>query len=958
MKKSLLTSLLTVCCLLASANIRQPIENFYKNDYGMGAQNRDIAQQHNGLMYFANMNGLLEYDGHQWQSYLIPEYAYGNNYHCLCIDDKGNIYVGAYNEFGVFRSSETGLQPYESLSDNFRKNGRDFAEIWHINQLGESIVFQTNSELIIYENGQLRLVDLPHIIHHSTVIDGTLYLVSTTEGISILDNDDILPLKGCESLRGTGIIAIDCMNDKSLLIVTETGKLYRYDKGELEPFCTHLTAQMENCQAYCAKLDGNVLAIGTVQDGVFILQLQQNTVTHINAASGLQNNTVLSLEFDTEGNLWLGLDRGIDFVKINSPFRRLFAQNNPYGGGYCAIKKGEKLYLGTNQGLFVTNYTNGDIGDIQAVQGVQNMIYNLREIDGRIFCCAHKGLYEVIGNTAVKISDTEGVWTLQKWQKNPEYLIGGCYTGFFIMEKNGSSWKLRNTVSGFVESSRVFEQDLKGDIWMSHGLRGVYRLHLSDDLRSVEKYDFYGTNKGFPNNEHITVYKISDEIIFAAENGINRYNERTDQMELYKSLNDELLGDGLYYYLNQESFGRLWYVKGNKIGYAERQNNMRFYSDTAQCFSIPETLIYEYFNLTRLDENNVLISNEEGFTKVNLETLKNTNSHELYIRQVRSIDTDSILVRQYEKNGDSAQPLKIEYKLNSLRFVFGSSSFADQRNPQILYATRLLGCEDNWSNPSNAQEREYTNLHEGVYTFQIKTVNRDGSSNFTELTFSILPPWYRSIWAYILYGLIGILTIFALIHYIHYKEQKIKRQKELEIEEQRRLHQSETAEKEKEITMLKNEQLAADLTNKSKELASSTMNLIRKNEILIDIKNELDKILKSMPDGEEGRNTGKKLNKVIHTINENIEHDDDWMKFEQNFDSIHQDFMKRLGETYKGLTISDKKLCAYLKMNLVSKDIAPLLNISVRGVEIGRYRLRKKLGLDRDTNLTEFLQNF
>ncbi|MBO4370525.1 MAG: hypothetical protein J5808_04080 [Paludibacteraceae bacterium] len=958
MKKHLLTLLVALSATCLWAGIRQPIENFYKADYNFGAQNRDIAQQHNGLMYFANMNGLLEYDGHQWTKYKIPEYAYGNSYHCLHIDDKGNIYIGAYNEFGVYKCTPSGLSPYESLSAGYREKGRDFAEIWHINQLGNAIIFQTNSELVVYENNELRIIDLPHIIHFTTVIDGTLYLVNSNDGIYILSGDEIKPLSGCETMKNMNIIAIEQLLDKSLLIVTENNGLFRFDKGTIEPYATLLTSQIKNSQISCAKVDGDILALGTVQDGVYILQLKKNEITHINAATGLQNNTILSIAFDIEGNLWLGLDRGIDFVKINSPFRKLFALNNPYGSGFCSIKQGDNLYLGTNQGLFVTHYKQGDIDELKQVSGIHQNIYNLREIDGKILCCSHKGLFEINGDKAVKIADVEGVWTIQKYQRNPNYLIGGSYTGFFIMERNGSSWKFRNIVEGFVESSRVFEQDMNGDVWMSHGLRGVYRLKLSEDMKRVEKYDFFGTNKGFPTNEYNTVYKVSDEIIFASENGINRYNERNDQMELHSTLNDELFGKGLYYYINQESSSRLWYVKGNKIGYAERQNNMRFYSDTTQCFSIPEALVYEYFSLTRLDENNILVSNEDGFTKVNLEMLKRNRNHELYIRKISSIEGDSVLTRQYEKTSDSNRQETFDYQNNSLRFTFGSVSYSNNGNPQMLYTTRLLGYEENWSEPSNALEREYTNLHEGTYTFQVKTLNRDGGSNFAEMSFTILPPWYRSIWAYILYGILIAMVIFGIIYYIQYKEQIIKRQKEQEIEEQKKKHQKETAEKEQEITMLKNEQLAADLTNKSKELASSTMNLIRKNEILIDIKNELDKITKSLSDNEGNVTTAKKLNKVIQTINENIEHDDDWMKFEQNFDTIHQDFMKRLGETYKGLTISDKKLCAYLKMNLVSKDIAPLLNISVRGVEIGRYRLRKKLGLDRDTNLTEFLQNF
>ena len=178
------------------------------------------------------------------------------------------------------------------------------------------------------------------------------------------------------------------------------------------------------------------------------------------------------------------------------------------------------------------------------------------------------------------------------------------------------------------------------------------------------------------------------------------------------------------------------------------------------------------------------------------------------------------------------------------------------------------------------------------------------------------------------------------------------------MEEQKKTYEREKNEREKQLIELRNSHLEAELKNKSNELASSTMNLIRKNEILIDIKEELQKIQNAIPAGKEKENLCAKIDKVVANINENIEHDDDWMKFEKEFDNIHQNFIKRLSETYKGLTVNDKKLCAYLKMNLVSKDIAPLMNISVRGVEIGRYRLRKKLNLDRDTNLTDFLQNF
>ena len=954
MKKILLT-FLALCSLLAMhAAVQQPIHNFYKSDYGLGAQNRDVALQQNGILYFANMSALLQYDGLSWRHYSIP--AQGNNMRSLLIADNGDIYVGAYNEFGVFRAHANGLDKYCSLSDSLPESQHNFSEIWHINQIGDKIFFQSNFQIIILEKGQQSVIQSPFITHLSKAVGEVLYVTSDTEGLFLLAGDQLVPLPGCESLKGRKIRSIQPYRTKGLLLVTEDGDLYTYENHRLTSLENPIKQALSDAQVRCVAMQQEMLAFGTIQDGLYTLDMHNLEWHHYNLQSGLQSNTVLCLTFDSEGNLWLGLERGIDYLEINAPFRSLFPQNNPYGSGYNSLLSNGILYLGTNQGLYWTPYKDGEIGEIQRVSGIQGQVYKLREIEGKVFCCMHTGLYEVNRDQARKIANIEGIWDIQKLRKNPNYLLGGSYTGFFLLKRNGTNWKFDHIVEDFVETSRVYEQDVQGDIWMSHGLKGVYHLFLSEDLSKVENLEFYDSSKGFPTNEHISVYQINNEIVFAAENGINRYNEKTNRMEYYRAFNRQLMGGGQYYYLQQDG-SELWYVKGDKIGMAHIQPNGTILNDTTACFSIPEPLIYEYFDLTRLDMDNVLVSNEEGFELVRPEMLGYNPTSDIYIRQVHTIRHDSLLTQQYLKQTDNAKKPTFSYADNSLRFVYSTAAFSAV-NRQVLYSTRLIGYESDWTEPSPVQTREFTNLSEGTYTFQVKSINRAGENSYTEMSFVILPPWYRSVWAYVLYAVLLIVAIVLIILLVRYNEGKVEARKEKEMQAQKMHYQEESERKEREIIALRNEQLASDLNNKSRELASSTMNLIRKNEILIDLKNELTKIVSALPATDDGKATSKKLSKVVAAINDNIEHDDDWMKFEQNFDTIHQDFMKRLGETYKGLTISDKKLCAYLKMNLVSKDIAPLLNISVRGVEIGRYRLRKKLGLDRDTNLTDFLQNF
>ena len=145
------------------------------------------------------------------------------------------------------------------------------------------------------------------------------------------------------------------------------------------------------------------------------------------------------------------------------------------------------------------------------------------------------------------------------------------------------------------------------------------------------------------------------------------------------------------------------------------------------------------------------------------------------------------------------------------------------------------------------------------------------------------------------------------------------------------MNQLETKQK---LTELNNEKLKLDIENKNRELAISTMSLIKKNEFLNSIKSELSNV-----DGN------KEIKNVLRIIDRNLNNTDDWKFFQEAFNNADKDFLKKIGEKHPELTPNDLRLCAYLRLNLSSKEIAPLLNISYRSVEVKRYRLRKKMKL-------------
>ncbi len=162
--------------------------------------------------------------------------------------------------------------------------------------------------------------------------------------------------------------------------------------------------------------------------------------------------------------------------------------------------------------------------------------------------------------------------------------------------------------------------------------------------------------------------------------------------------------------------------------------------------------------------------------------------------------------------------------------------------------------------------------------------------------------------------------------------------------------------KNQQIETLENEKIRLELQSKSDELVRSRMNVVRKNEMLQEIKKTAVNISNSINE-DNLSNIRRKVIRLIGQIDTNMEHDDDIEAFQTSFDAVHHDFLTTLGKQFPELTHKDKMLCVYLRINLLSKEIAPLMNISVRGVEISRYRLRKKLNLAEGTSLTDFLQH-
>jgi len=944
-------------------NIGVPfIRNYPKREYKAGTQNWGIAQDQKGFMYFANNEGLLVFDGVTWHLSKMPNSSLTRS---VYIHETEGIFVGAYNELGKMEYGTNGKLEFKSLKKYIPADSQNFDDIWNIHDFNGKIIFQSYFKAFIFDNDStMTVLKAPVRFQNSFKIREKLYFNDIETGMYELSGDKLIELPGCQSLRGEEICSVLPFSegDEELICTLNKG-IFVYDGKQLKEWKVPVNEYLRKNQIFCATLiqNGNY-AFGTIKDGAIIGDPLGEIVQIIDRNKGLQNNTVLKIFADRSGDLWLGLDNGIDYININSPITFL-KQSEEIGAGYTSFIFKGKLYLGTNQGLYVKNWAKGDQNGIaRMIPGTSGQVWYLGVHDGILICGHNVGTFIVEGESARQISNIPGGWKYHTLKRFPNYLVGGTYSGLIYFKKENGAWKYVDRIKGFNESFRIFEEDKEGNLWMSHGFKGIFKISLGSTLDRVKSFRYYTTRDGLPTNYNLNVFQIKDQIVFATNVGIFNYNAQNDRFEKSVYFNQLFNPVVDFTYLKEDENGNIWYIawlnSTHKAGVFRIQEDGTFKQVSASFILLNGKFISGFESIYPYSRDHLFLSTEDGFVHYSSTAHFSYNPEfSAFITQAIALNLDSTFYYGNSYHPAKGQPLQkyvFKYAKNAFKFYFASPIY--DNSGSVEYSFKLSGLNNDWSSWSSSATVEFALLPEGDYGLSVKARNSLGvESRSDELLFTVKPPWYRSGIAYFFYILvILILVIFSIWLFIRRLE--ISRRKE-RLKHLRAYRQKESdyiqqaALAEKKIIKLKNEKLKNEMIHRDKELANQTMDLIHKNKFLAKIKEDLEKIKTSTSD----ETLKGKILSLIGRISKDVDHNKQWEVFETAFDEVHEDFLVRLKGRYPSLTPNELRLCAYLRMNISTKEIAPLMNISIRGVEICRYRVRKKLNIDRDTNLTSLL---
>lgn len=925
------------------------IRNYKKTEYKGDPQNWQIEQDKNGNLYFANNKGLYQFDGSSWRKYSLPN---SGLIRAFKIDKSGKIFVGGENEFGYFKPNTKGKMDYFSLSKSINKDARKLVDIvWKIHLFNDEVIFQSFVVTYIFKQNKLTSLKPASRFQFSFQVNNKLYFQDHKMGILEYKNSKLFPLKSTTVLNGDEIWGIFPMPENKLLIATLNSGLYLYDHKKTSPWNTEANAFIKkNVCLGGVSLKNKSVVLNSSTNGIIILDTTGKIIQHINHEKGLQNNTVLASFIDDKNNLWLGLNNGMAFINKNSPITHM---GYSYGlsSVYASAIYKDNIYVATDQGLYYHSLKeNFKEEPFKFVEGTSGQTWNIQIIDGQLICGSNKGALVISNDNTAKKINSLGHLYFKKIPNKPDFMIGSNYNGFGIFKKVSNNWQFTNQIEGIYGYPYSFEIDNQYIWYKKDNL--IYRLTLSEDMKKFENIKTYknisNSNKGIQ-----SIQNINNSIYFQTGNHFYTYSPNKESFIEDKKLSTLFKNIPKIKSLNQDANGNLWYVFNESLGVLMKDQNNSYKNVVAPFSNFTGNLVTNYFSVNTFNSENIFIGLTDGLAHYNS---KQKND---YINKPKAIirsfihPGDTLILNNGQKEIDKH---KLPYKFNNVKFSFSSPTYENLDNVEFSFL--LEGFDSRWSNWSNTSVKEYTNLREGNYTMKLKVRNSYGiQSEEASLLFTISPPWYRHPLAYFIYIVIIIFSIYMIRERM---KMKIRKNKYYETIEQRKLYlekeakiRQEQYELEKEIEKLKNEKLKVKIMVKDKELVNNSLQVVKKNKIL----NGIISKLKDINADAFEESTKSQFTKLKKSIAREVNADKSWENLEKHIKNVHFDFLKRLKEKHPNISSRELDLSTYLLINMSTKEIAEVMNISTGGVELARYRLRKKLELNNKENLNGYLMS-
>ncbi len=746
-------------------------QHYSAKQYGASPQNWDIAQDRRGVMYFANLDGLLEFDGNSWRLLRLPGKSFVRS---VSVDGSGTVYVGGVGEFGLLKPDATGTMAFVSLKDRIPKQDRAFADVWRILPTPQGVYFSALSRLFRVNNdGTIKVWRPAKKFARAFYVLNSLYVQTAGVGLMRMGSDDQLsPVIGGERFSSDVVNAASQTGDTA--VITTASHLYRLTQAGVEPFPSTADSCLASSLAYDVHVlqDGEI-AVGTRKGGLVLLDKQGalDRILSTSTASGFGDDYVTRIFPDSQGGIWITQNNGI------TRFDRglsLFGKANGLEGDVESItRQGGILFAGTTAGLFRLKTETGMQPLFERLEGINNTVLAVTPYGKDLLAGTDAGVFLVSGNKAARIFDVaRPVFDLTTSLHDPNTVYAARRTAVTALTRNGTGWDKTAEFEMPSEEFHTVLEDSDGLVWATTP-ENIWRLDFSQNPVRSEKF---GVAQGVPQGWG-NARRLNGHVVFATQEGLKRFDASRNRFVADPELGAQFAdGSRDVYNIFDDAAGDVW-VTG--VGY---HGVLRAAGKGYKWLAMP--LLH-----SGIDEIYSMLLDSDG-------TAWATGADYILHRWERGLGGNpesavEVLTRRIQIIGKpenwygGAGPFngtKLPWRENALRFEFAAPFYEE---PSAMeYQVRLEGSDPDWSRWSRETKRDYTHLPEGSYRFRVRARTPHGVvSENAPLSFGVQPPWYRTLWAYALYVVFGAFGVWGIVALRTRQLEQDKRRLETIVEE-------------------------------------------------------------------------------------------------------------------------------------------------------------------------------
>lgn len=803
MRRLYIATLFVLWAVISQAQINRYgvpfVTNYSPSVYPNNRQVWSVAQDNRGVLYFASGEGILEFDGKQWRGISACD-----DVSCVAADENGTIYVGGYNDFGYLKPDSTGQLKYCSLRNLISKNVEIPTIDDNITFSGDTVFFVGMGCMVMY-NRRYNYADMWPVSDYSrVVINGGLKLTKTTgdiDHIATVDQKGERPFIRHDIMYGVADIE-KIKNTEILISLNDHFALYDpYNRTIKTHKFNDVSGYIENAKSGFDKIEplGNrqyAISMRTQNENISVafFDARYNVSEIVNSHNGGPRQAITNLLKTTDSLLWC-THWGISSMEYGSPFRG-FTEGVDYEGIITDIKElNGDIYISTTLGIYCLSPNEHHVYTMQKLTPSSICIYSLSHYTNPntkqrgLLAASDDGIFQIMnGKLSVVALEYAACDRIIQPRNDMSSILASSFSFSQFKVEKSSKIKQAETpesfelINSYITDS--IQQDKHGDIWFVGMGQGLFRIFDNYDIELFEEDEI-------PNVDYIA--NLREGVVFATQQGIFKFNRHTHTfskanadvvMQFTDSVPIKILcqyGDG---YAMCDKNGFISVVVPDKAG------RFRCYNKLFRRLNLTNSAMPLFVS----SDSTLWFATEKNLVsyRCDLDTYDNLTIDQKYaerpyntlIRKVQVNDSVIFMGTHSDEDGLvlTAQPTEqipvIEYKHNNIKFNYSAVYF--ECADRIEYSYILENYNDNWSEWSVDNEINYTNLFEGEYTFCVKARNiYQTESTVARYTFVVLPPWYRTWWAYVLYVIMGaaLLVISSQLysHNLRIRNEKLER---------------------------------------------------------------------------------------------------------------------------------------------------------------------------------------